>query len=73
MWYLDREAGTVARFRIASARTAVSEIDENLNSLADDVVRAIAIHVDDEANSASVVFRARIVQRKIVYGGRAGH
>ncbi len=38
------------------------EIDQHLQRLAHDVVRARALHVHDEADAAGVVFRARVVQ-----------
>ena len=43
------------------------EVDEDLQRLAHDVVRALALHVDDEADAAGVVLGARVVQ---TLGGR---
>ena len=59
---LDQHAGAVAGFRIAAAGAAVGQVDEDLNALDDDVVRFLAFDVGNEADTAGVVFLARIVQ-----------
>ena len=60
--HLDEDAGAVARVGLAAARAAVLEIDQDAQRLAHDVVRAVSLHVDDEADAAGVVLGARIVQ-----------
>jgi len=40
----------------------VSEIDENLNALRDDLVRFLAIEIHDKPHAARVVLIARVVQ-----------
>ena len=59
---LHEDARAVARVGLAAAGPAMLEIDEDLQRLAHDVVRALSLHVDDEADAAGVVLGARIVQ-----------
>ena len=59
---LNQDAGAVAGFRIAAARAAVREVDEDLQSLDDDVVRLLALDVDHEADATGVVLVSRIVE-----------
>ncbi len=60
--HLEQDAGAVTGVGLAAAGAAVLEIDEHLQGFLDDVVRPRALHVDDEADAARVVFRSRIVQ-----------
>ena len=53
---LDQNARPVARLRVAAAGAAVGEVDEDLDALADDLVRAFATDVGDEADAAGIVF-----------------
>ena len=59
---LNQDAGAVAGFRIAAAGAAMRQVDEDLQSLGDDVVRLLALDVDDEADTAGVVLVLRIVE-----------
>ena len=59
---LDQHAGAIAGFRIAAAGAAVRQVDENLDALDDDVVRFLALDVGDEADTAGIVFVARVVE-----------
>ena len=59
---LDQHAGAVAGFRIAAAGAAMRQVDQDLNALDDDVVRFLALDVGDEADSAGIVFVARVVK-----------
>ena len=59
---LDQDARAVAGLRIAAAGAAMRQVDEDLNAFGDDVVRRLAVDVDDKADSAGVVLVARIVQ-----------
>ena len=78
--HLNQDAGAVAGVRLAAARAAVQQVDEDLQPLLDDAVRAAALDVDDEADAAGVVLVARIVQadgirsalRALRAGGRVG-
>ena len=66
---LDQNARAVARFRIAAARAAMRQVDQNLNALLDDLVRFLAVQVHDKAHAAGVVLVAGIVQ---TLAGREG-
>src|SRR5262249_23272640 len=57
---LHQDAGAVARQRITAAGAAVREVLEHGERLPDDVVRALALHVDDESDAARVALGARI-------------
>jgi len=59
---LHQDAGAVAGARIASAGAAMGEVVEDLQRFEDDIVRALAGDVDDEADAAGIVFVRRIVQ-----------
>ena len=52
---LDQNAGAIAGFRIAAAGAAMRQVEQNLNSLADDVVTFLAADAGDEADPAGVV------------------
>ena len=56
--HLNQDAGAVTGVRLAAAGAAVLQVDEDLQRLRDDVVRALALDVDDEADAAGVVFGA---------------
>ena len=59
---LDQHAGAVAGFRIAAARSAMRQVDQDLDALDDNVVRFLTVKVDDEAHAAGIVLVAGIVQ-----------
>ena len=59
---LNEDAGAVASFGIASAGAAVGEVDQYLDSLADDVVALLAANVGDKSNATGIVLVRRIVQ-----------
>ena len=52
---LQQHARAVTGARIASAGAAMGEVIEHLDALADNVVRARPLDVDDEAYAARVV------------------
>ena len=56
--HLHQDAGAVTGVRLAPAGTAVEQVDEQLQRLADDAVAFLALDVDDEADSAGVVLGA---------------
>ena len=60
--HLDQDAGAVAGQRIAAAGAAMHEVQEDLDALADDVVRRDALDVGDEADATRVVLELRIVE-----------
>ena len=59
---LDQDAGAVAGFRIAAAGAAMRQVEQNLNSLADDVVALMAADAGDKPDAASVVLVRRVVE-----------
>ena len=59
---LNQNAGAVTRIGFTPARAAVLQVDQDLNRLADDVVRATPLHLHDEADTTGVVLRLRVVQ-----------
>jgi hypothetical protein len=65
---LDEDAGAVTGVGLAAARAAVQQVDQHLQPLLDDAVRAPSLDVDDEADTARVVLVTRIVQT--MSGGR---
>ena len=65
--HLEQDAGAVAGVRLAAAGAAVQEVDQDLERLAHDRVRAPPLDVHDEADAAGVVLVARVVE---TLGGR---
>jgi hypothetical protein len=59
---LDQDSGAVARLRVASARAAMSQVDEDLQSLFNDVVRLLALNINDKTDATGIVFVAWIVE-----------
>ena len=59
---LNENAGAVASVRLASAGAAMLQIDQDVQRLAHDVVRAFAFHVDDEADATCIALVTRVVQ-----------
>ncbi len=59
---LNQDSSAIACFRIASARAAMSEVDEDLQSLDDDVMRLHALNIDDKADATCIVFVSWIVE-----------
>ena len=60
--HLDEDAGAITRVRVRPAGTTMLEIDEQIEGLANDLMRALALDVRDETDPARVVFVARTVQ-----------
>ena len=60
--HLDEDAGAVPRRRFAAARAAVQQVDEDAQPLLDDRVRASALDVGDEPDTAGIVLVRRVVQ-----------
>ncbi len=58
--HLDEDAGPVPGERVAAARAAMGQVLEDGEPLLDDVVRALALHVDHEADAARVALGPRI-------------
>jgi hypothetical protein len=59
---LNQDARAVTSVRLTAARAAVLQIDQDLQRLGDDVVRALALLVHDEADTAGIALGARVVQ-----------
>jgi hypothetical protein len=62
MGNLDQNARTIPGFRIAAASATMRQVQQYLNSLADDVVTFVAADAGDKADPASVVFLRRVVE-----------
>ena len=62
MGHLKHQARAVAGLRVGALRTAVAEVDQDLNALPDDLVGLGPVYVGDEADAAGRVFEPRIVQ-----------
>ena len=60
--HLKQNSGAVPRARIATLRAAVREIFEDLQTLTDDVVRFLALDVDDKADPAGIFLVSRVVE-----------
>src|SRR5688572_1956488 len=59
---LNKNPGAVARVDLAAAGAAMEQIDEDLQRLADDGVRADTLDVHDKTHPAGVVFELRIIE-----------
>src|SRR3989449_9914239 len=60
--HLEQNARPVARAGVAALGAAMKEVVEDLERLADDVVRLDALDIGDEADPATVLFKAGIVK-----------
>src|SRR3972149_1204506 len=60
--HLDEKAGAVAGARVGATGAAVAEVDEHLQPLGDDLVRALAADVGDEADAAGIVLLRGVVE-----------
>ena len=69
--HLDQDAGAVAGVRLAAARAAMLQVDEQLQALLDDRVRTSALDVDDEPDAARVVLRIADRESPVACGGSA--
>ena len=57
---LDENAAAVAQLRVGADSTTMIEIEQDLQALLHDAVRLAIMHVGDEADTAGIVFMARI-------------
>ncbi len=64
---LEEDAGSVTGLGIASASSAMGQVEEHLDALAYDVMTFVAANIGDESDSAGIVFLRRMVQ---ALGGR---
>jgi len=82
--HLHENARAVAGVLLATAGAAVFQVVQDLERIADDVVRLAIFEIDHEADAAGVVFVARIVQALLggerarghvtsSFSGRSGH
>src|ERR1700704_4353061 len=62
MWNLDQDTGAIASLRIAAAGSAVRQVGEHLDSLADDLVALVPGNASNKTDPASVMLMRRIVQ-----------
>src|SRR5437867_2134764 len=68
-----RMARSVARAGVAALSAAMKEVVEDLERLADDVVRLDALDIGDEADPATVLFKAGIVETLFRWKPRDTH
>jgi len=61
--HLDQAAGAVANQWVGADRTAMVEIDQDLQAALDDVVRFSPFDIGDETDAAGIMLVARIVVR----------
>src|ERR1019366_8109443 len=59
---LNQNSGPVAGQRIASTAAAMGQVVEDLQALVNDIVRALALDIDYEADAAGVMLMRRIVE-----------
>src|SRR6185369_13205512 len=59
---LNEDAGAVAGIGFAAAGAAMVEVQKDLEGLLDDCVRLAAFNIDDEADSAGIVFKLRVIK-----------
>ena len=59
---LDQEAGAVAGVRLAAAGAAMVQVFERGQPVVNDLVRALALEMDDEAHAAAVVLELGAVE-----------
>ena len=59
---LDEYAGAIAGFGVAAAGAAVGQVDQNLNSLLNDLMTLIAANAGYEPDTASIVLVLRVVK-----------
>jgi hypothetical protein len=59
---LQQNSRAITRVDFATFGASMLEVDENLKRFADNRIGLATEHVDDKANTATVVFKLRIVQ-----------
>ncbi len=59
---LNQNAGAVAGLRVASGSAAMRQIDQNLKTLANDLMTLFAANMGDESHAASIVFVAGMIK-----------
>src|SRR5678815_516559 len=60
--HLNEDAGAVTGVRLAPARAAVFQVDQDLQRLFDDVMGAMSLDVHDKTHAARVAFGGGVVQ-----------
>ena len=59
---LNQNSGAVAGLRIAAARAAMRQVDQDLNALEDDVVRFAPGNIGHKADAAGIVLMLRVIE-----------
>jgi len=59
---LNQHACAIAGFRVAAAGAAVRQVDQNLNSLLNDLMTLIAANAGYEPDTAGIVLVRRVVK-----------
>ena len=59
---LNQNPGPVANQRVSANRAAMVEVDQNLQAAGDDLLRFFPLYIRDKADSACVMFMARVIK-----------
>jgi hypothetical protein len=59
---LNEDAGTITGFGITPGRSAMREVDKNLNTLPDDVVAFFATNAGDKTHTARIMLISRMIE-----------
>jgi len=71
--HLHEDAGTVAGVGLTAAGTAMVQVDEHRQRLTHDFVGFSPFHIDDEPDSAGIVFELRIVEPLLLWWSDVFH
>jgi hypothetical protein len=70
---LEQDARPVARVSLTPASSPMLKIQEHLNRLVDNPARTATLNVNDEAQTARVMFEPRVVKSLLCRAGRLFH
>jgi hypothetical protein len=59
---LDQDSGAVAGVVLAAAGTAVIQVHQRLQTIANQLMRLSPLQIDDESHTATVVFVTRVIK-----------
>src|ERR1700676_3602745 len=62
MGNLNQDAGAIAGLRVATTGTAMSQVDQDLDTLQHDVMRLLALDIGDEPDTTPIMFVLRAVE-----------
>src|SRR5258708_2416323 len=73
MGHLQKDASPIAGVRLAAARPAVFQVQQDLERLLDDRVRLPRLEINDKAHATGIVFITGVVQALPGRNRRLGH